>query len=112
MVHNQNLESVIRILLSVIILLPITINGQDGVGGRDVHRPALGCACVKIAENEVKNKPSDEECRKKGDVATVYNGREVDKKAVILERPQPDLSSLDRASGRVILKVVFVRRGQ
>ena len=98
------------ILHLMLILLSVGASEQDGVGGRNVHRPALGCACVMIPDKS-RSKPSDEECRKKGDVAAVYNGSEVDRKAVILERPQPDLSSLDHASGRVILKVVFCPHG-
>ena len=111
--NSQGLKFLL--LVNVIFLMAIISSGQEGIGGRVVRRPALGCACVPNSESDSQNssrqKPSEKECREKGDVATVYNGKEVDKKAVILERPQPDFSSLHAASGRVVLKVVLCPHG-
>lgn len=94
----------------------------------DVHRPNLGCACVPSTDNEtqatgtndVKNRPelspklSEKECRRKGDVTTIYTGSQVDRRAVILDKPEPEVpgdATLDRARGRIILKAVFCPNG-
>src|SRR5678816_431583 len=75
------------LLVSLIFLMEISSSGQEGIGGRVARRPSLGCACVENPESDSQNssrqKPSEKECREKGDVVTVYNGNEVDKKAVI-----------------------------
>jgi len=115
------------ILVTSIVLSPSLGNGQNGVGGTIVHEPDLGCACIAPFANEVKvtsnggsqnsstpaRKLSADECRQKGDVAKVYRGAEVDKKATILERPEPQLSSSAQVdvSGDVILQVVLCPNG-
>jgi hypothetical protein len=119
----------IRLMLVVsVILSPTLSNGQGGIGGGIGHRPNLGCACVSLSEGEVKAarteaakvalelspKLSEEECRKKGDVPTIYTRSNVDKSAMILDKPEPEVPvgvTLDQASSRVILKAVFCPNG-
>lgn len=116
------------ILVVSVILLPIVSTGQGGIGGTVVHRPNPGCACLPSSDGEiqatgtkaVKNRPesspklSEKECQKKGDVTTIYTGAQVDRRAVILDKPEPEVpedATVDRAPGRVILKAVFCPNG-
>jgi len=118
-----------KLLLVVSVMLsPVLSNGQTGIGGTVVHRPNLGCACVPVSDSEAKPaamsssrktavslpKLSPEQCRKKGDVATVYSASEVNKRAVILDKPEPEVppgAASDRASRRIILKAVLCPNG-
>ena len=113
------MQQVQLILISVLLLSPVSSFCQGGVGGSNVHPPQLGCACLPTPENESKaaqksssHQLSEEECKRNRDVAIVYGGSQVDKKAVILDRPKPELSNdLSGTPTRVILKIVLCPKG-
>ena len=115
-------------LIILLSLLALTSNShalldaQEGGGGAGAT-PYVGCACLKTETGgggKAKDNRygllelSQDECLKRGGQDLIYRREEVDEKAKILSKPEPELTDTVRArriTGVIRLRVILCPSG-